>query len=195
MNAGLKGDLRTLERKVWSRFFQDGFYEIFFGMMFAGNGLRAITDNIAFTFLVFIGILIMIFGKIYITTPRLGLVKFGKERKRKRIWVFAVILSANVLTGVLLLITLFTGYKPGPEVTAPLIGGSVLFIFILIGYLLDYWRFTFYGFFLATGIVLFEVGEDTIASIFLIASGSVLILYGAYLLFRFMKMHPLKEEG
>ncbi len=188
-------DLKALERRVWSRFFQDGFWEFFFGMMFVAMGLRELADNIMFTFLIFIGILVMIFGKRFITTPRMGVVRFNERRRTRRRWVLFVILLANLLTGVLLVLTLFTGFKPGPGVTAPIIGGSVLFIFLLVAYLLDYWKFAVYGSVLVAGIVLMEAGVETAASLVLITGGTALIAYGGYLLITFLKENPLKEEG
>jgi len=188
-------DLKALERRVWSRFFRDGFWEIFFGMMFVGMGLRELADNIMFTFLIFMGILVMIFGKRFITTPRMGLVRFNERRRTRRKWVLFVILGANLLTGALLVVTLFTGFKPGPEVSAPIIGGSILLIFLLIAYLLDYWKFAVYGGVLVVGIVLMELGAEMAASLFLITGGAALIAYGGYLIITFLRENPLKEEG
>jgi hypothetical protein len=190
----LKNDLRVLERKVWSRFFRDGLFEMFFGMMFVSMGLRELADNIMFTLLIFVGILVMILGKRSITTPRMGIVKFGKERMKRRRWVLYVILAANIATGMLLMTTLFSGYRPGPEVTAPVIGGAILFIFLLIAYLLDHWKMALYGSVLACGIILMEAGEKIAGSIFLIISGSLLLAYGGYLLITFIQDNPLKEE-
>ena len=55
-----------------------------------------------------LAILIITLGKKYITKPRLGQVKFGKERKKRKKWLIVVLLL-NVIFSVIIFILTITG--------------------------------------------------------------------------------------
>ena len=84
-------DLKELERKAFRSTYQDGLWDILFGIivitlafyMFRPTGGYSIFNTVAF--IVGFGVANLVFwaGKYLITVPRMGLVTFGQTRKQK----------------------------------------------------------------------------------------------------------------
>lgn len=103
-----KIDLKQLERKVWTSFFQDGIWDIYLGSLLMAMGIGALISDagishaatmIIYVLLVGAAFLFLLLGKRFITRPRIGHVNFGpkgKARKRKTRVVFAI----SVLVGL-----------------------------------------------------------------------------------------------
>ena len=88
-----KLNLKELERKAWRSFFDDGLWDIYLGLLLALLGVSAFLDRLELTEAVvmgiYIGLLIVVMlgmwaAKRFITVPRLGRVKFGAERQKRR---------------------------------------------------------------------------------------------------------------
>jgi hypothetical protein len=80
-----KINLKEIERKSWTSYFQDGFYDIFMGLLMLGMGLILLFDaNDWYIAVIWLGLLILIIGRRLITIPRVGRVKFGPERRIKQ---------------------------------------------------------------------------------------------------------------
>ena len=78
-------DLKKLERKAFTSIFEDGFFDIYLGILFLGIGLltslpkiipRIITYGI-FALIIGLGLLIFLGGKKLMTVPRIGIMKLG----------------------------------------------------------------------------------------------------------------------
>jgi hypothetical protein len=114
-------NLKELERLAYRRTYQDGLYEIYLGGLFASFAAFGFTifpgsdtESLAtlLYYLVGSGLSGLVFwlGKRYITLPRIGLVKFGPRRqKRKR--DLAVALGVIVAVQVLVVALQFTYLK------------------------------------------------------------------------------------
>ena len=112
-------NIKDLEKKVWISTFQDGFWDIYFGLIIMGLGLAplgrflGLPETIGVLMLIFSwnmgAVFIFILGKIYISRPRIGFVKFGQIRK-KRNKILAVFLSINVGLTVIMLIFTLVGF-------------------------------------------------------------------------------------
>lgn len=200
MNTPL--NLKELERKAFRSFYQDGIWDIFFGlMMFAmyaftlfnemeNNGLRVV----GLILIEVMAVMFLIFGKKYITAPRLGNVEFGKGRKRK----LGYILGLNIFT-LLVGIGLFIGFDrisldtSQSELLVPLgFGIWISFLTSLMAFFLDFDRLYIYG--LIYGAAFAAVLLLDIPILFLIAS--LLILLPGLLIFsRFLlTTKPIEEE-
>ena len=77
-------NLQDVERRAWTLYFQDGLWDIFFGLLFLGGGLRALTGNLWYYLLVAAGVLVLILGKRWITLPRLGQINTARSARRAR---------------------------------------------------------------------------------------------------------------
>ena len=111
MNAQL--DLKEIEKKAFRSTYQDGLWDIYIGIVVASMAIIMLAtrnkDNPwAFMLLAFAGMaagyLIFWGGKKFITLPRMGQVKFGEARqKRKRRLAFVLGCVIVIQMGIVLL--------------------------------------------------------------------------------------------
>ncbi len=201
MNAPL--NLKELERKAFRSFYQDGIWDIFFGlMMFAMYAFTFFNDNmdnealrvLSLILLEIFAVFFLIYGKKYITAPRLGEVQFGPQRKRKMIYIFIVNLVALIL-GVLFYfgrnwLAIDTAQS---ELLIPLgFGVWIAFLTSIMAYFLDFNRLYIYA--LIYGATFAAVMLFDIPILFLVAA--VLILLPGIIIFtRFlMTTKPVQGE-
>jgi len=156
-------DLKTIEKKTWVSFFQDGLTDIFIGcivLMFAVAPL--LSENLgdfwsSFIFLPFWAFiyLLLVLTKKYIITPRIGHVKFGSIRKKKLLTfniIMVIILSLGFVLGI---ISLMDFNLPG-WIHVARFSIIVLIGSILAAYFLDFPHLYLYG---GLFVLSFFVGE------------------------------------
>jgi len=207
-----KVDLKELEKKVWISTFQDGFWDIYFGMIIMGMGLGplgrflGLPETMGFLILVFswdIGAcLIFILGKIYISRPRVGFVKFGQIRK-KRNKLLAVILGINVgLTIIIFIFTLLGMFQlslPGYMVMLVI---GLLFIttpFSFIAYFIQLKRVYLYALLGGFGLFFSELLEPIFDAPFngipvFVPFGGMILVFGIIILINFLRKYPLTKR-
>ncbi len=201
-------DLKELERKAFRANFQDGIWDIYLGLLLLLLGgspaltrmslsigwLTAILAAAAvITVLAFMG------AKKFIVTPRLGLVKYGPEREKKRKSV-TLILSLSALLGVVMFFVARpaiglaqTWELPDWAVIMGVFGIQAVVVFSLGAYFLDYSRAYLYGWFyaLALPITLGFMDAGIIVPVGAIAFAAIMIGVGAVLFARFLRDYPL----
>jgi hypothetical protein len=142
-------DMKELEKKAWTSYFQDGLLDIAIGMIMLAAVLSSTLDVIGISDEVRISIyiplmvvvppVIVILGKRYITIPRLGVARFGPHRKaRNRIMIAGLVGTQLILLAMLALQWIYgvgSGWLGSIIVTL-----NILAAFCLIAYLLDYKR-------------------------------------------------------
>jgi hypothetical protein len=211
-----KIDFKDLERKAFRSTFQDGLWDIFLGLLLLNMGMgtmlgamladtRVSLSWIMVGLLAFAALALLVFwaGKKFITTPRIGLIRFGPQRKAKMKNLRAV-LFLSVLLGVIMLILGLASAGNGlpgwvTEIPIPLYVWPVqtIVVFGLGAYFLDVTRFYAYGLLyglpLPVGILLVEntnlTGLSSMAITFGVAAG-VMVLIGTVLLTRFLRKYP-----
>lgn len=188
-----KIDLREIEKKAWTAYFQDGLWDIFIASMMLTMAIRTLTDNVLFTLGMFIGVPILIFGKKYMTIPRLGFAKFGPKREAKRMKLFVIILLAVISTFVLLLLPLL-GIEPSRDASSLFMAIFLMVVFSSIAYYLDFNRLYIYGLLFAINeIVWGRFGEPTGPYLILIF-GFVVLIIGLIILISFIRKYPLPKK-
>lgn len=183
-------NLKEIQRKAWTSYFQDGLWDIFFGLLMLTMGIRALTDNVWFTFVIGAAVLVALLGKKLITIPRVGRVKFGPARKVKQKKLMAVVGISVVATLVLLLLALSGLDLLTTGVRAAIQGVGFALLFGLMAYFMDFGRLYAYGLLFAIGMVLWELLGDPIGPIAFCVSGSVALLIGLVMLVRFLREYP-----
>jgi hypothetical protein len=183
-------DLEQLERKAWTSYFEDGLWDIFFGLMMLTMGVRALTDNVWFTSMMIAGVLVPSVGKRLVTIPRIGRVKFGPARKARHGKVRAVVAISVLGTLVSLLLGLWTGLYPSGAVGAFVLAIWVPLVFGLMAYYMDFGRLYAYGLLFAASAVLWELLGSPAGPIAFSVSGSAALLVGLVLLTRFVGKYP-----
>ncbi len=199
-------DLKVLETKAWRLTFQDGIWDIFFGLLFLGFGFSALANQIfdLGTIIILIPwniatVLILCLGKKFLTIPRLGFVKFGNKRKKTRKFIL-IFTTINVAFALFLLILSYIGlsgwFQLNPLLDPLIIGFLVItFPLSIFGFFLDFYRLIFYSILAGLGFFLSELfypitGSpfDIFLSFFLI--GFTIVIIGLIYLIKFLQEYP-----
>lgn len=150
-----------------------------------------------------ITLLILVFGKKYITTPRLGFVKFGEIRKKTKKKLLIILLINAVVACILLFFRISNFFHPlhlNASIESLVIG--ILFItlpFSVIAYFLDFYRLFIYatssglGFFF-TELIYPIVGEPYDVLLSFGAIGVTIITIGLVYLAQFLHKYPLSKK-
>ncbi len=203
-------DLKKLEKKTFlATATEDGLIDLEIGILIFGMGLGWFTNFLGSPWrsLVFPGLALIAFfaGRHFITTPRIGVVKFSRERQRKRAKI-GLVIAAIVAVQALLIVGIVLGWIP-PEfkellgrLALPLgIGAMVALIMAAIAYVLGYRRFYIYGALIGIQIPLVEVLDKILEApaadvITFTVPATVIIAYSLIRLSKFMKKYPLPEK-
>ena len=206
-------DLKSIEKKVYRSFFEDGFWDIFIGMLLLGFSLgwtRIIFDIMEPLYILIISIiwntitfLIYYLGKKFITIPRIGIVKFGQKRKarQKKLKIFLLI---NVLFGCVVFILTFFGLLEilaiGGSLTPLLIGLiSYTFPFTIIAYFLEFNRLYIYalmgGFSFFISVNIYSILGSPLDSIIGFGvPGGIIVAVGLIFLIKFLRKYPKPKK-
>jgi len=207
-------NLKELERKAFRSTYQDGLWDIYFGIIiicmsfFLYRPVTGYSPLNIFLMMASMGAAYALFwvGKRFITLPRMGQVKFGEKRARRK-KTMMLILGAVVLIQVAFLGIQFIGWR-NPEFGATLntflqeknamdlavatIGS--LFVgpsMILIAYFIDFPRGYFIAVMMALAVFLAVYLNQPIYPIFI---GILIAVPGVVLFLRFLKKYPLHRE-
>lgn len=159
-----KVDLKRLERKAWTSFYNDGLGDIFLGCIILMFALAPILGRIGLgdfwssaVFLPFFALvfIVLVLLRKRVVIPRIGLVSFGRARKR-HLFKFNVIMLVVFSAGFILgLLSLMGGVGRAWVHNLRFIA-IVLMCFGLAGYFLGFIRLYIYGILVALAI---PVGE------------------------------------
>lgn len=207
-----KVDLKEMEKRAWKSNFQDGLWDIYFGLLIMGIGFNWLggflglpeTMGVMVTLISWdIGaMVIFILGKKFITTPRMGFVKFGQIRKKRNKFLalfLGVMVAFTLITFIFTLLGIFQLQLPGFLVML-LIG--VLFItlpFSFIAYFIQFNRLYFYGLLGGFGLFIRELLKPIISApyddlIIFGGIGLVITLMGFTYFLKFLLRYSLKED-
>ncbi|UCG29722.1 MAG: hypothetical protein JSV53_09485 [candidate division WOR-3 bacterium] len=203
-----KMDLRQLERKAWTSFYDDGLGDIFLGciiLMFAiapmlsRMGLGDFWSSAVFLpFLALLFIVIVLLRKRVVRT-RVGLVSFGRARK-KRLVKFNVLMLVVLSVGFILGLLSVRGGVAQAWVHNLRFIAIVLMCFGLAGYFLGFIRLYIYGILIALAIPVGEwlwtnmgVPHHGFPVTFGVTAG-VIIITGIVLFLRMLSKNP-KSKG
>ena len=210
MVSGL--DLKALERKAWRSFFEDGLWDITLGTILLALAASAFLDRTdlssgkrmtIFILIEAIGIGSMWFGKLFITIPRIGRVKFSKKRSRRRMTMILV-LGVSVLLGMLLY-ALAARALPGggngifAEGLMPLLWlVNCAVVFSVLAYLLDFTRLYFIGAAFALTVpvddLLKRVTEADLSYLVFGIPGIIVLTMGITILVRFLMTYSVPGD-
>ncbi len=206
-------DLRGIEKRAWRSTYQDGIWDIYFGMIFLGMALFTIGDlfglpselggMIILICWYSIAVLFLILGKKFITIPRMGFVKFGIKRKKikKRLLGFLIF---NLILAFLFLFVNMSGifiFFNIEGIVRPL-GVGLLLITVplsILAYFLEYHRLYFYAIFFGLGFFFSELLYPLLGSpldlILSIGSiGIAVIFIGLIYFIQFLRKYPLSQK-
>jgi len=202
-------DLKQLERKAWTSFFEDGLLDIFMGLVLLAVGVPAmlpgiftseLSQDVAAGVLMVLALVAYWAGKRFITVPRTGRAEFGRARKSRQTKA-AVIYAISAVVGVIVFLMTMLGLSSSPPgwvqrlgvegFLALGIGGSMFLILGLGSYFTDYTR----GYVIAALYALAFGGTVLIHNpITFIVAGILAVLMGLAVFVRFLQTHPKPAE-
>lgn len=205
-------NLNQLERKAWKAYHQDGLMDIFLGLLMMAMAASAGMDELNLSEAVHMGIFIglevlagaiMWAGKRFVTTPRLGRVKFGPKRKRRKL-LTTFVLAGSVLVGLIMFGLLAT---PDPSVHGlvrqpfflPLIWAlNCLLVFGAMAYLLEYDRLyivgVVYGIAIPATELIGQIWHVDLGPWIFLAAGLIILAMGLMVFVRFVRTTPIPER-
>jgi len=203
-------NLKELERKAFRSTFQDGLWDMYLGFLLLTMGMGPVLPALNTSVMWTLGILLMVSvlawlafwaGKKFITTPRMGLVKFGPQRKAKLNKTRAV-LFLSALLGVIIFVVRATWKVEGATIPIPAYVWAVqaIVVFGLGAYFLDVSRFYAYGVLYAmplpVGIVLLQnTGLPGFMFLPFGVSGGIMVIIGVVMFVRFLRDYPISAGG
>ena len=201
-------DLKAIERKAFRSFHQDGLLDIYIGALALALSLFfAIPESGEgegmYMGLAFLGVAIAFaifqLGKKYITIPRLGQVRFGPERQKRKV-AMAWVMGGFVLVTVGIFAYSIYVWKVGTPGASPLspslerivvalIAGLISGVSVIVrSYFMEYIRGYYIGFALGCGLFLTIMLNSIIP---VIAAGALILLPGLVIFVNFLRQHPL----
>ncbi len=207
-------NLKELERKAFRSTFQDGLWDIYLGLIVICMSFflyRPATGESPLSILLMLVSVVAAYtlfwaGKRFVTLPRMGQVKFGEKRaKRKK--TMALVLGAVVFIQVAILANQFIGWRNpefgdklnvflqernAMELAVATLGS--LFVgpsLILIAYFMDFTRGYFIAVMMALAVFLMIFLNEPV---YAIIAGSLIVIPGIVLFLRFLRKYPLHGE-
>ena len=208
---------KNAERKIFRlAIFQDGIWDMQIGgmiMLFSFYPFTRRLLGVGWNLVLIFGMLaiLLVIGatlKRTVSSPRMGLVKFGKNQKSKlltmRLIIFGIFLVTSALA-IALILQVFLGPNWGENTPEwlQLLGMDIVFglfaiaIFSVLSGVFRMWRPFIYGLLLGSSIVATAVrtvyGGPEFNYPFAIAGGIILAI-GLALLLRFVRTYPIPAE-
>lgn len=195
--------LKEIERRAYRSTFQDGIYDILFGLMFLIMALIPVLEQVGVSrfagyALLLVVIALPLVGKRYITIPRMGKVEFGPKRKNRRL--LAVIIGAATLFLTLPLYFMIGQGSPLGGLGWKMIAVLVAPLLVIAVFAADCPRLYIYTALLLAAVVqaefLLKLIDAPFNAIYSFGvPGIVITLVGFYLLAKFVRTYPRAEAG
>jgi hypothetical protein len=200
-------NLKEMERKTWTAYFDDGILDITAGLFVLAFGIGMTTRYTYLTALSWMVIFLFAAAKKSITVPRAGLVKFSPERERrmkKETLFYVVFFTITAFIGLGFFIAMAIGI---PQSVKTIVGELALVTYELIiaaGLcFVAYWKqikrfYAYAGITLVIIVVgLFidmpEVNPLTITGYQFFTTGIIILFTGLFVLARFLRRYPNRE--
>ncbi len=186
--------LKVLERRIATRYTEDGFWDMYLGLVALAFGLSILLDVSYLTaVMVAIGFALQRTGKSLVTFPRIGYIKLRQARKRG----MASILSGVLILGLMIFMLFMLG--DGNALRSFVIKNMLFFIAFIWGgavamaaLSLNVKRFYFYALLIFSAVIL----SDLIGSLGLnlTVAGGLIILAGVVVMLRFIRIYPIASD-
>jgi len=194
MESGTDINLNKIEKRAWSLYFEDGFWDMFLGLLMLSMGISQLTDgHLAGYLLMGFAVVLGPVGRMTLTYPRVGKARFGPVRRRNRRKMI-IIISICVVLGLIGFILGAVGLKPpedAPDILFALgFGALFLGVFTSLAWFLEFPRLYIYAVLFALSIALTEGLENSTGPVMLCAFGGMVVMTGVFLLVRFLRRYP-----
>ena len=204
----LNEDLKKLEQKAYRSYFDDGIWDIAWGVWLAGWAVTPFFDFLGISrffaySIMFIPALLLILGKKYITVPRIGMVHFSQARRRKKLYIFIAGVAVLIVTLLLYLLASSGNLKESlgayGRILLPLAEAFTIFLIIgTLAFFIDFSRLYIYAAMFAAGIIVTEllypvIGEPWDALLGFGLFAAAILCYGLIRLVSFLCKYPHRK--
>ena len=169
-------DLKKIEKKAYHINFEDGTYDIMWGILLIGFALAPYIREIIglgyILIMVIPGPLIFLLTKKYIAVPRIGIAKYGDHRKKKQKTILIITLIVFPISIILPILTYLGPFQINISTNlggylVPLSAGLfAIFICGLFAYFLDFSHMFYYGVLIGIGIIAAELLRQTLGPLY-----------------------------
>lgn len=207
-------NLKELERKAFRSTYQDGLWDLYFGLIVICMSIfiyRPASGYSPLNILMAVGAMMVAYslfwaGKKFITLPRMGQVQFGPQREKRK-WTMVIVLSvvvfiqaafvtfqalarANPALGAAL--SAFLSDKTAGDLLVASIGALMVGpSMIVVAYFIDFPRGYFIAIMIALAVFLMIYLNQPIYPILI---GLAIAVPGVVLFVRFLRQYPLHRE-
>ena len=191
-------NLKTIERKAYLSYYQDGLLELFIGLWFLIFCIGIAHDAVSYLGSIVppFGFVVFLIFKKSITVPRMGLVNFGQTRKiriKKEYKFFSIFFAVTVITGAVI----YFLHKDIPgniqELMRKFIMAPMGLIIAICLWFVAYWKqlFRFYIYcFVVIGVVFIGPLLEMTPPTYFAIPGVVMVLSGSIMLSIFLRKFP-----
>ncbi len=187
-------DLKILERRIATRYMEDGFWDMYLGLMALAFGLTILLDVSYLTgVMVAVGFALQRTGKSLVTFPRIGYIKLRQARKTGMV---------SILSGVLILgLMIFMLFMLGEDnpLRAFVIQNMLFFIAFIWGgavalaaLSLNVKRFYFYALLIFSAVIFSNLVGSL--GLNLALAGGLIILAGLMVMLQFIRKYPIVSD-
>jgi len=197
-----KNNFTTLKQKVFLAYHQDGILDLVVGSVILGFGLNMLTGNIFFLMAGWFMMMFYFILKQRVTVPRFGYVRLESEENTYAKGMVSMGIGVLVLF-LIFALKFFVDRQPAaPEMQAwtqryhmvPLSGMLFGLPTLVAALYFGLKRFYLYAL-LAVGLPALGAWIDVETYIPIVATGLVILAFGAVLLAAFLKKYPLNDEA
>ncbi len=206
-------DLKQLERKVWTSFFEDGIWDIYLGMLLMAMAVGALLTDvgmpestliIVYLALICAAMLFLWVGKRFITLPRIGRVRFG-PKGQSRIGKAIILMAISALVGLVAFVIAALSAKGSlsgslsMDLLLPAIWvGNMIIVFSLAAYFLRFSRLYLIGVMFAIAvpldILLTALTHRDLTFLAFGVPATIILIMGIVVLVRFRRKYAKPTE-
>ncbi len=200
-------DLKKLERKAFTSIFQDGFFDIYFGILFIGIGLLiSLTETLPrilvyglFGTIIVLDLVLFLGGKRLLTVPRIGIIKIGQKRKAKKMKFVLILTVVMLITGIFYILTTLDLIPFEEYVSAFVFGVFFAVPISLLAHFLGMDRFYIHAILGGLSFFISELSLSLTSNVFysflaFLITGIIISATGIVFLYKFVQKYPVQNE-
>jgi hypothetical protein len=183
-------DLEKLESSAFRAYFEDGLFDIFFGLMFILSAVRSMADDPIFSLTILVAVLVPVLGKRMVTYPRLGQVKFREHREKGLLRVMWVTVVLVIASAVIIGLNSVTDLLEGRIVGDLVFGAMFIGITAMLGHYFEYPLLVVHGVIFAVIALSNGLAGSDVGAVVGLVGGSVSVMIGVVNLTTFLRKYP-----
>lgn len=203
-----KIELKEIEKKAYKSVFQDGLWDIYFGILVLGWGLSAVVKHhldvpkaFVFAMTPILAFLVLWAGKTIVTIPRMGMVQFSQKRKKviHKLLIFGIAIFIVSFSSYILTVSQVLPRLENKYLSAIKIGAFFLIVLWIIASFLEFNRLYYFAALFAICFPLAElfynyIGTPLDEMLTFGIAGVIILIVGFVFFIRFLQKYPKYQQ-